>query len=50
MALNADNLKSIVAQGNKMVKTGHFDSASVLKAVTDFDKKANLEVYFYICL
>jgi len=41
MALNAENLKSIVDQGNQMAKAGHFDSASILRAVKDFDRRFN---------
>jgi hypothetical protein len=39
MDVNADNLKSIVAQGQKMVRDAHFDSAGILKAVGDFDHR-----------
>jgi spectrin beta len=39
MAMNADNLKSIVAQGNEMARAGHFDSAGILKAVKEFDQR-----------
>ena len=39
MEANADNLKSIVAQGREMARAGHFDSAGILKAVEDFDKR-----------
>ena len=39
MGMNADNLKSIVAQGNEMARAGHFDSAGILKAVNDFDRR-----------
>jgi len=39
MATNADKLKSIVSQGKEMAAAGHFDSASILKAVQDFDKR-----------
>ena len=42
MATNADNLKSIVDQGKEMAAAGHFDSASILKAVQDFDKRLDL--------
>ena len=41
MDVNADNLKAIVEQGNKMARAGHFDSAGILKAVKDFDKRFN---------
>lgn len=46
MAMNADNLKSIVAQGNEMARAGHFDSAGILKAVKDFDKRS---VQHFVC-
>ena len=39
MATNADKLKSIVDQGKEMAAAGHFDSASILKAVQDFDRR-----------
>jgi len=39
MATNADKLKSIVEQGKEMAAAGHFDSAAILKAVQDFDKR-----------
>jgi len=39
MATNADKLKSIVDQGKEMAAAGHFDSASILRAVQDFDKR-----------
>lgn len=39
MAANKDNLKTIVEQGNQMAREGHFDSAGILKAVKDFDKR-----------
>lgn len=39
MAVNAENLKGIVEQGNKLARAGHFDSAGILKAVQDFDKR-----------
>lgn len=39
MAANKDNLKTIVEQGNQMAREGHFDSAGILKAVNDFDKR-----------
>lgn len=39
MAVNAENLKSIVEQGHKLARAGHFDSAGILKAVQDFDKR-----------
>ena len=39
MATNAENLKSIVEQGNEMARAGHFDSAAILKAVKDFDDR-----------
>ena len=41
MEKNADNLKDIVDQGNKMAKEGHFDSEGILKKVKDFDKRFN---------
>jgi hypothetical protein len=44
MAMNADNLKSIVAQGNEMARAGHFDSAGILKAVKEFDQRYVLRV------
>jgi len=42
MATNADKLKSIVDQGKEMAAAGHFDSASILKAVQDFDERSDL--------
>jgi len=42
MAMNADNLKSIVDQGNQMARAGHFDSKSILEAVKGFDKRQDL--------
>ena len=42
MATNAENLKSIVDQGKEMAAAGHFDSASILKAVQDFDRRSGL--------
>ena len=42
MATNADKLKSIVDQGKEMAAAGHFDSASILKAVQDFDRRLYL--------
>ena len=39
MEVNAENLKSIVAQGHEMARAGHFDSAGILKAVKDFDRR-----------
>ena len=39
MEVNADNLRGIVEQGHQMAKAGHFDSASILKTVQDFDKR-----------
>jgi len=42
MATNADKLKSIVDQGKEMAAAGHFDSASILKAVQDFDRRFGL--------
>ena len=41
METNADNLKDIVEQGHEMARAGHFDSAGILKAVADFDKRFN---------
>ncbi|KAK2186886.1 hypothetical protein NP493_185g03008 [Ridgeia piscesae] len=41
MEVNAENLKSIVAQGHEMARAGHFDSAGILKAVKDFDRRFN---------
>lgn len=40
MAVNAENLKSIVEQGNKLARAGHFDSAGILKAVQNFDRRS----------
>lgn len=39
MAKNADNLQAIVDQGKEMARAGHFDAASILKAVKDFDRR-----------
>ena len=39
MEVNAENLKSIEAQGHEMARAGHFDSAGILKAVKDFDRR-----------
>lgn len=41
MEVNADNLRDIVEKGHQMAKAGHFDSASILKAVEQFDKRFN---------
>ena len=41
MAVNADNLKTIVKQGKEMARAGHFDSASILRQVEDFDRRFN---------
>ena len=41
MERNADNLKNIEDQGHKMAHAGHFDSAGILKAVKDFDRRFN---------
>jgi hypothetical protein len=55
MAMNADNLKSLVAEGNEMARAGHFDSAGILKAVKDFDRRCVCLLFFqvqvfHICL
>jgi len=54
MATNAEKLKSIVDQGKEMAAAGHFDSASILKAVQDFDKRLDsvewLMVFFRMVL
>lgn len=42
MATNAEKLKSIVDQGKEMAAAGHFDSAAILRAVQDFDKRLRL--------
>ena len=42
MDANAENLKSIVAQGHEMARAGHFDSAAILRAVQEFDKRFNM--------
>ena len=39
MEANTSNLKAIVEQGRQMARAGHFDSAGILKAVEDFDKR-----------
>ena len=39
MRLNAEKLKSIVEEGRQMAHAGHFDSAGILKAVENFDKR-----------
>ena len=39
MDVNAENLKTIVEQGKEMARAGHFDSAGILKAVENFDKR-----------
>jgi len=39
MATNAEKLKSIVDQGKEMAAAGHFDSAAILRAVQDFDRR-----------
>jgi len=48
MATNADKLKSIVDQGKEMAAAGHFDSASILKAVQDFDKRLDLVKWLWV--
>ena len=48
MATNADKLKRIVDQGKEMAAAGHFDSASILKAVQDFDKRFFLAAIFHL--
>lgn len=45
MAVNAENLKGIVEQGNKLARAGHFDSAGILKAVQDFDKRWTTKIF-----
>jgi len=53
MAVNAENLKSIVDQGNQMAKAGHFDSVSILKSVKDFDKRyvwSPFSIFFLHCM
>ena len=42
MAVNAENLRSIVEQGNKLAKDGHFDSKGILQAVKEFDNRSVL--------
>jgi len=49
MATNAEKLKSIVDQGKEMAAAGHFDSASILKAVQDFDKRWDSELLSSSC-
>jgi len=44
MATTADKLKNIVGQGKEMAAAGHFDSAAILQAVQDFDKRLYLPV------
>ena len=39
MDVHSDNLNGLVDQGRQMAREGHFDSASILKSVEDFDKK-----------
>ena len=50
MDANAENLKSIEQQGREMARAGHFDSAGILKAVEDFDKRLAIIVYLLISL
>jgi len=50
MATNADKLKSIVDQGKEMAAAGHFDSAAILQAVQDFDRRLYLAVWNLFCL
>ena len=40
MDVNAENLKTIVDQGKEMARQGHFDAASILKTVKDFDRRS----------
>ena len=40
MAVNAENLNEIVDQGKEMARAGHFDSASILKSVENFDRRS----------
>ena len=40
MDVHSENLKAIVAQGHRMAREGHFDSAGILKAVENFDKRS----------
>ena len=39
MDSHAVNLKAIVKQGHEMARAGHFDSAGILKAVENFDRR-----------
>ena len=36
---HAENLQTIVAQGNELARAGHFDAAGILKNVNEFDQR-----------
>ena len=39
LSLLADTMQTIVEQGKEMAKAGHFNSAGILSAVEDFNKR-----------
>ena len=44
LGLLADTMQTIVEQGKEMAKAGHFNSAGILSAVEDFNKRWSVGV------
>ena len=44
LSLLADTMQTIVEQGKEMAKAGHFNSAGILSAVQDFNKRWSVGV------